>query len=237
MNTQTPLGVDRSTDGSVFVHSVFNTIQGEGPFAGQAATFVRLFGCNLQCPGCDTDYTSFKDHAEVYALLDHINDYGRRPQLVVITGGEPFRQNISAIVRALLYDNAVMRRVQVETNGVFYPGDDFPWRHPRVVVVCSPKTPKIHPETAVRVHAYKYVLSHDSIATDGLPEMALAHPLGTFSRVARPPEGWEGPVYLQPMDAQDPDTNQRNIQACVDSVLQHRRYILGVQLHKLVDLP
>ena len=40
------------------VHSIFYTIQGEGPFCGTPAVFIRLAGCNLQCPSCDTNYTS-----------------------------------------------------------------------------------------------------------------------------------------------------------------------------------
>jgi len=45
-------------DGSILdFHSMFFTIQGEGPFAGHRSIFVRLAGCNLQCPGCDTEYT------------------------------------------------------------------------------------------------------------------------------------------------------------------------------------
>ena len=42
---------------SLQVNSIFYTIQGEGPFAGRPAIFIRLAGCNLQCPGCDTEYT------------------------------------------------------------------------------------------------------------------------------------------------------------------------------------
>ena len=45
------------TTRSYDVHSIFPTIQGEGPFVGQPAIFIRLAGCNLQCPACDTDYT------------------------------------------------------------------------------------------------------------------------------------------------------------------------------------
>ena len=46
--------VQRTFDGTLEVHSIFKTIQGEGPFCGTPAVFIRLAGCNLQCPWCDT---------------------------------------------------------------------------------------------------------------------------------------------------------------------------------------
>lgn len=39
---------------SLLVTSMFFTIQGEGPFAGRPAFFIRLAKCNLQCNFCDT---------------------------------------------------------------------------------------------------------------------------------------------------------------------------------------
>lgn len=39
-------------DGTLIVTSIFLTIQGEGPFAGEPALFLRLKGCNLQCSFC-----------------------------------------------------------------------------------------------------------------------------------------------------------------------------------------
>ena len=35
---------------------VFYTVQGEGVMMGTPQVFVRLAGCNVGCPECDTDY-------------------------------------------------------------------------------------------------------------------------------------------------------------------------------------
>lgn len=233
MNDQTPLGLDRRPNGDLFVHSIFRTIQGEGPFAGHPSIFIRLYGCNLQCPECDTEYTQRKmdgSLATIFRQLNLLPDY----RLIVITGGEPFRQNIIPLVWELLNAN---KHVQIESNGVLYPGDDFPWDHERVTVVVSPKTGKIHPKTALRATAYKYVLAWDSVAPDGLPETALGHTLGGFSTVARPPVGWEGDIYLNPMDSKHEIENIRNMKAVVQSCLNNGTYIMGVQMHKLTGLP
>lgn len=235
LNTQEPQRVDRDPDGTVNVHSIFRTIQGEGPFAGRAALFMRLHGCNLQCPGCDTEYTRKSYREAPDYLHELIKTFYEWPSgLVVITGGEPFRQNITPLVTYLIEQGY---EVQIETNGVLYPGDDFPWA--AATVVCSPKTGKIHPRTAHKVTAYKYVLSHDGVMPDGLPERALGHPLRGHSHVARPPADWHGPVYVQPMDSKDEIENRRNLRAVVDTVIGHpdKNYIMGVQMHKLTGLP
>jgi 7-carboxy-7-deazaguanine synthase len=238
MNTQKPERRMWDVDGRLVVHSYFHTIQGEGPFAGHYAFFIRLNGCNLQCPGCDTEYTSQREYFSPGGILDLVrtavgSDYLNR--LVVITGGEPFRQNIAPAIEQLL---GYGFRVQVETNGTLAPDpSEFPWHHPELTVVVSPKTGVIHEEIAYRAKAYKYVLRADDIAEDGLPTSALGHTLGKHSHVARPPTSWQGPIYLQPMDEKDADLNLANERAVVASVMTHRKYIMGVQMHKLTGLP
>lgn len=236
-----PIEKREVTDGQVVqVHSIFHTIQGEGPFAGAPAVFVRLAGCNLQCPMCDTDYT-----ARMGMTLNEISSavYAARPRsidgtwatstsLVVITGGEPFRQSIGMLVK---YLTDVGYTVQIETNGtLFDPTVNV--LSDRVFIVCSPKTGTVHRLLLPWVAAFKYVATADSLrySPDGLPMHALEHP--NNGMVARPPAGHPAAVYLQPVDEQDPVRNQKNVEAVVSACLRHG-HRLCLQLHKIVNLP
>ena len=62
-----------SYEGTLQVHSIFKTIQGEGPFCGTPCVFVRLAGCNLQCPACDTDQWYFPARADRHTVI-HVGD-------------------------------------------------------------------------------------------------------------------------------------------------------------------
>lgn len=219
------------------VQSIFATIQGEGPFCGTPATFIRLAGCNLQCPGCDTDYTSMRHPMSVSDILDSVQMTRSTiaPALVVITGGEPFRQPIGDLIDALVDSKFY---VQIETNGSL-PAPPVLWdlnphRRAGAYIVCSPKAAKVHPSVAEAACAYKYVMHADSIdPIDGLTTHALG--LASGRRVARPNGNFKGPIYLQPMDSQDPEQNARNRAVCVASCLKHG-YILQLQIHKLLGM-
>lgn len=215
---------------SLDVHSVFYTMQGEGPYTGYPCVFVRLAGCNLQCPSCDTEYTENRTTWVVTNLVGMVVDkfpLTMQNRLVVITGGEPFRQNIAPFVRELLRRNV---HVQVETNGTLSPPHDFPIE---ATVVCSPKAGKVHQKLWAYIDAYKYVLSHDSVDMDGLPIRALNHSASPC--VARPHDGFNGPVYLQPMDPKDDYEYTRNVQAVKRSCMQNG-YILQLQVHKIIGV-
>lgn len=206
--------------------SIFPTIQGEGPYTGERAIFIRLAGCNLQCPGCDTQYTEGRRTETVTNIVYQIREAIEPEELVVITGGEPFRQNISILANTLY---ALGYKVQVETNGTLPPS---PLLHQGVTIVCSPKAGKINPEMKARANCFKYVMHADSVSEhDGLPILALDHSAAPY--VARPRLGC--PVYLQPMDSQDEEQNKRNIEAVRDSVMKFG-YLLQLQIHKIVGV-
>ena len=212
------------------VISAWTTIQGEGPFAGIPAVFVRLAGCNLQCPLCDTDYTTGRESLTPRALLDHIMGIKDVPRLMVITGGEPFRQNLVPFVDLAL---AKGFHVQIETNGSLHSPTICNYaRSPihAVTIVCSPKSAKL--AKGFYANDFKYVLEAAHICPeDGLPLSVL----GNKVKVARPPSGFQGDIYVQPIDVQDEKLNASHMKATVESVLKHG-HRLCLQLHKIVGL-
>lgn len=235
MNKQAKEPLDHGQ--TIQVHSIFYTIQGEGPFSGMPAIFIRLAGCNLQCPGCDTEYTRHRKAYTAAQLKDAVSTMaceagyvsgvsGGGPELAVITGGEPLRQNITGIVEAL---QELGYLVQIETNGTLPPSPGMP----PCAVVCSPKAPKVNEKLlAFGVLAFKYVVDSGSgVLADGLPASIL-HGM----EPARPPKDFVGDIFLSPMDEGCPDANARNLAVAVRSCLSHG-YRLQVQLHKLASLP
>lgn len=122
-------GAPRPSVGTVLVSEVFGpTLQGEGPYAGQPAAFVRVGSCNLNCTWCDTRYTW---DANAFDLAEELHlestDEVLRAVLeidatiTVITGGEPALQasELSLLAREL---RAAGRSVHLETSGSVDPG-------------------------------------------------------------------------------------------------------------------
>lgn len=215
---------DLRTGGQVAVHSIWDTIQGEGPYAGHPATFVRLAGCNLQCRLCDTDYTSSREWMMPEAVWARLFDSVGR--LVVLTGGEPFRQNIGPLVR---YLTGKHREVQIETNGTLFI-QDFPYH--LATVVCSPKTPQIDERLLPHIDAFKYVVAAGQIdPEDGLPLSSL----GENGKPYRQPEDECLPVYVQPLDEQHSGLNKKHMEAAVQSCLEFG-HILCLQTHKIAGV-
>lgn len=208
------------------VHETFCSIQGEGPFAGQPAFFIRLSGCNLRCPQCDTDHTK-QTEMPAGQLLGLAATAIAPNKLVVITGGEPFCQQITPLTNALL---SYGYRVQVETNGTLF-NKTFPYD--RVTIVCSPKTKDINQLLVPHIDAYKYVVKYGDIAQyNGLPTnvlgMAVKPHVFKFPSHVRPER-----VYIQPVDEKDERRNKDNLIAALD-ICERFGYTLCLQIHKII---
>lgn len=212
-------------DGSLDIIKVWETIQGEGPYAGLPAVFVRLAGCNLDCPLCDTDYTSNRVTHTTAQLLELVASVRKEKGLVVLSGGEPFRQNVLNFILALQAEGYF---VQVETNGTMPP--PLPW--PReAMIVCSPKA-GINAALAEHIYAYKYVVQHGAVdLADGLPLYAL----GALGRKVSRPVRTGSLIYVQPCDEQHEVRNRLNMNTAVNSCLKFG-YRLCLQVHKIAGL-
>ena len=117
------------------VNEIFTSFQGEGPYIGTPATFLRLYGCNLNCPWCDTDISTYEilsvdDVAEILITQMDFNNI----KLLVITGGEPTLQmeEIKRLIKELPEDI----KIQLETNGSIFE------YLPEMEYVVSPKEDK-----------------------------------------------------------------------------------------------
>ncbi|WP_220446794.1 7-carboxy-7-deazaguanine synthase QueE [Nonomuraea deserti] len=112
------------------VSEVFGpTIQGEGPYAGRSAWFVRLGGCNLSCSWCDSAYTwdaqRFDLRREIpMTPVEEVLAQVPSSSLVVVTGGEPLLHQNRPAWRALCNGLRARRcTLHVETNGTIVPNE------------------------------------------------------------------------------------------------------------------
>ena len=127
----------------LFVTSIFYTLQGEGPYRGEPAVFLRLAKCNLACSFCDTyfdggDWLTF-DEVEV-RIFNAVGDYfqGDVPDWfekkvgLVVTGGEPMLQKNLGPFLERMKDQFAW--TQIESNGIVV--QDIP---ESTTLVVSPK--------------------------------------------------------------------------------------------------
>ena len=190
---------------------IFPSLQGEGLYTGHPAVFIRLAGCNMEplCPFCDTDF-KYRRQASVEAIVEEVKQLaGDKVKLVVITGGEPFAQDL----RDLIYSLAKDLTVQIETNGTIIP-DHFASYWGIVDIVISPKALPIDDIMKHRAAAVKFVVR------EGMKPCT---------------KGYTCPVYVQPMDEKDPIKNKANRDWAVKLCLEHG-YRLSLQVHKILDI-
>jgi 7-carboxy-7-deazaguanine synthase len=120
--------------GSLVVHEIYASIQGESTFAGLPCTFVRLTGCPLRCRWCDTPH-SFTEGSPM--TIDQIVTEVERhsPALVEVTGGEPLSHPECDELLRLLADTG--KQVLLETSGAI----SIESVDPRVISIVDMKCP------------------------------------------------------------------------------------------------
>jgi 7-carboxy-7-deazaguanine synthase len=214
------------------VNEVFETIQGEATHAGRPAVFVRLQGCPIGCPWCDTKHTWQTDlssmalglgavllkdasdetwaDAPLDELVELVSRY--RARHVVFTGGEPCIHDLTAPSAALLNTG---RSVQVETSGTHEVRIDQ-----RAWVTVSPKLNM----------PGGFEVRDDALARADEIKMPVGKPAdieNLFALLARGAHRPEVPVWLQPLSM-----SQRATELCKASAIANGLRV-SLQLHAL----
>lgn len=218
------------------VNEIFETIQGEGVFTGVAAIFVRLQGCPVGCPWCDTQHTwgqEVQDQvapqqlimktgdsaawatmtpAQVLALFESEGYHARH---VVITGGEPCMYDLRELTDLL---HAHGYQTQIETSGTFAI-----LTHPDTWVTVSPKLDmpggyEVRCDAMARANEIKHPIAMQK-HIDALDELLLRCPVTPGTTIC-----------LQPI-SQRPRATELAIKTC-----RERNWRLSVQLHKYLAI-
>lgn len=107
----------------------YDTIQGEGAYAGIPAVFMRLQGCTLDCAWCDTEWRLGHTYSfeEIVDLMDNHNIFKRflNGHHLILTGGSPLKQdkNLSIFLEEL--SDGKYPICQIENECVLKPSDNL----------------------------------------------------------------------------------------------------------------
>jgi 7-carboxy-7-deazaguanine synthase (Cx14CxxC type) len=206
------------------VKEIFYTLQGEGANAGRPAVFCRFAGCNLWnglerdrataiCQFCDTDFFGTNGAGGGKFKTAH-------ELAAAVDAAWPAPDGKKFVVctggePTLQLDSALVDalhgagfEIAIETNGTGIPPQGVDW-------IC------VSPKANARL-----VLSHGN-------ELKLIYPQAGADPAAFEDFAFEH-FFLQPMDGPERD---RNTQLTVRYCLEHPRWRLSLQTHKLLGIP
>ncbi|MBR5353099.1 MAG: radical SAM protein [Bacteroidales bacterium] len=191
------------------VNELFYSLQGEGYHTGTAAIFIRLSGCNLHCPFCDTLHESGTEMSEEQ-IVEQVAAWPS--PWVVVTGGEPSLSLTPSLVEAL---HQIGKKVAVETNGTRPLPNNVDW------VTLSPKDLFLGTQARVTLRRADEL----KVVFDGVHEPDTYSDIDVRYR------------FLQPCDTGDPDRNRTIVQQTVEYIKAHPEWRLSLQTHKLLNIP
>jgi len=195
---------------------IFNSIQGEGTFAGTSALFIRFFGCNLQCNFgngfvCDDKAHSNKELVKDYSKEELIKIIiSQKAHHIVLTGGEPSLWALNGLISKL---QKLGYFIQVETNGLALENISN-----ANFITYSPKIAFTNKATEI---------------TTGFDELKLL--AGVHKPVDLEKWGHLKNKFIQPI-GNEHSWDQDNVNYCKQFVLDHPSWSLSLQLHKILEI-
>lgn len=190
----------------------FYTLQGEGAYAGQAAYFIRLGGCDVGCVWCDVKDSWDADVHPKMSVEEIIKAAKQYPgSIAVITGGEPSMHKLQPLTNAL---HAAGFRTHIETSASSLLTGDWDW------VTLSPKKFKAPLEENLHLaHELKIIVFNKS-------DFKWAE-----EYAAKVPADCK--LYLQT----EWDKRDEMTPLIIEFIQQNPRWQLSMQTHKYLNIP
>jgi organic radical activating enzyme len=145
------------------VIEIFQSLQGEGANVGLSCVFIRLAGCNMSCPFCDTIWDGGTEMS-VLEILSQVKQFN--VTTIVWTGGEPTLQLTDEVLGYFAeYKNCI------ETNGSNKVPDLIDY------VAVSPKVP-----ASVVCNNFKFVdeIRYAVSLNDPIPDFTELPPANNY---------------------------------------------------------
>ncbi|OCR00170.1 7-carboxy-7-deazaguanine synthase [Oscillatoriales cyanobacterium USR001] len=198
------------------IHETFqSTVQGEGYWTGNLVDFIRLAGCPVGCPWCDTGYSDGgKNLPNVSRSIAELLAELKSPR-VVISGGEPFiHKNLTPLITSLLEFG---KQVSIETSGICWqevPAETW--------ITLSPKQ-HVNSQYPVQKQFWTRANEIKLVISNGEEIDFYRNCLNSTLNI---------PIFLQP------EWNNRSIAMPIilDLLQQYPNYRLSLQTHKFIDL-
>lgn len=197
------------------VYERFHSWQGEGVHFGRSAFFIRLHGCPVHCPWCDSAGTWHPDHKPDH--VDRISPvqlaeeaFSSACEFVVITGGEPTIHNLHDLTYELRNRNLP---IHLETCGAYSIKGEMDW------ITLSPKNlaPPLD-KNLVLADEFKIIIE----GVDSIQDWSDKIPFSEFGV----------PTWLQPEWSCSQDSHL--LSSINEWVKKHGApYRAGFQMHKL----
>ncbi len=190
----------------------FYTLQGEGFFAGQAAYFIRLGGCDVGCVWCDVkDSWDANKHPKVSVAEMVAYAIQHQGKIIVLTGGEPTMYDLAPLTAAF---KSAGLRTHMETSGAHPITGTWDW------ITLSPKKFK-QPlqENMPLADELKIVVFNKSDFKWAEEHAVLVKP--------------QCKLYLQP----EWDKREEMTPLIIDYIKANPQWQLSLQTHKYIDIP
>ncbi|MBS1775250.1 MAG: 7-carboxy-7-deazaguanine synthase QueE [Bacteroidetes bacterium] len=190
----------------------FYTLQGEGFFSGHAAYFIRLGGCDVGCVWCDVKESWEADNHPKMTIEQIVSSAKKyQGRIAVITGGEPYIHDISALIFEL---HEAGFRVHIETSGSHPPSGKADW------ITLSPKKFKAPLPTSLSItNELKVVIYHSS-------DLVWAEQFAALVSE-------QCKLFLQP----EWSKREKMTPLIIDYIQQHPQWQLSLQTHKYINIP